>query len=92
MCPDLRRPPGGRSVLPVGALYTQDRSIRGFAMFNATTDEQRRAADDINRWAAAGQLKAPSYRAFPLDQTAEAQRVMEAATGGGAIKAVVTID
>ena len=78
-----------KAVLPVGPLYTRDGSIRGFAMFNAPPDEQRRAADDINRWAAAGRLKAPIHRTFPLDATAEAQRLMEGAAAGGAFKAVI---
>ncbi len=80
-----------KPVLPVGSLYPRDCSIHGFAMFNATPEVHRQAADDINRWVAAGQLKPPHHQTFSLDATAEAQRLMEAATTGGAIKAVVTI-
>jgi NADPH2:quinone reductase len=53
-------------------------------MFNATPDEQRRCADDINRWAGAGQLRPLIGRVFPLDQAQEAQRFLEANTLGGA--------
>lgn len=80
-----------RAVLPVGPLYTRDCSIRGFAMFNATPAEQEAAAADINRWAEAGQLRPPAYRAFPLAEAAEAQRTMEAAAAGGAVKAVLEL-
>ena len=51
-----RRPPAvsRRPVLRQGL------PLHGFAMFNATPDEQRAAADDINRWLAAGKLKPAS--------------------------------
>ena len=80
-----------KPVLPLGSLYTRDCSIRGFAMFNATPDAQRAAADAINGWVGAGRLKAPVARTFPLDQAADAQRMMEAAATGGATKAVLRI-
>lgn len=73
-----------KPTLPVGALYTRDCSIRGFAMFNATPDQQRRAADDINRWAGGGRLKAHIGKSFPLEAAAEAQALLEAKTMGGA--------
>src|SRR3954451_12528568 len=46
-----------RPVFPVGAFYTKDCRLLGFAMFNATSEEQGAAAADINRWLAAGKLK-----------------------------------
>jgi NADPH2:quinone reductase len=86
--PLLRR--GGRVVLiagrdarpsfPLGSFYPRDCSILGFAMFNATPDQQRRAADDINRWLASGKLAPQIGRTFPLAQTAEAQALLEANT------------
>ena len=46
-----------KPVFPVGPFYTRDGAIHGFAMFNASAEEQRRAADDINRWMAEGKLR-----------------------------------
>ena len=53
-------------VFPVGPFYVKGLSLFGFAMFNATPDEQRRCADDINRWLAEKKLRTlPSARRFP---------------------------
>ncbi|MBX3440083.1 MAG: zinc-binding dehydrogenase, partial [Planctomycetaceae bacterium] len=49
----------------------------GFAMFNASPDEQRRAADEMNRWAAAGQWRPLVGATFPLSEAAAAQRLQE---------------
>ena len=38
-----------RPQFPVGPFYVKGCSLFGFAMFNATADEQRAAADDLNR-------------------------------------------
>ena len=53
-------------------------------MFSATPDEQRRAADDINRWLAEKKLDVPIGRTFPLDQAAAAHRLLEENTLGKA--------
>lgn len=71
---------GARPVLPLGSFYTKNCSIHGFAMFNATPEEQRRCADDINRWASQGKLKAIVGREFPLDETARAEQFLESNT------------
>lgn len=71
-------------ALPLGAFYPRNCSLLGFAMFNATPEEQRRAADDINRWAEAGQLRPVVGRVFPLAEAAEAERFLEQNTLGGA--------
>ena len=39
-------------IFPVGPFYVKDLSLFGFAIFNATPEEQRRCAEDINRWLA----------------------------------------
>jgi NADPH2:quinone reductase len=49
-------------------------------MFKATATESRAAADDINRWLAAGKLKAHIGRVLPLAQAAEAHKLQEANT------------
>jgi NADPH2:quinone reductase len=46
-------------------------------MFNMTADEQRACAEDMNKWLAAGRLKAIIGKRFPLAETAEAHRLQE---------------
>jgi NADPH:quinone reductase len=69
-----------RPPFPVGPFYVKDLSLHGFVMFMATPDEQRAAAEDINRWMAQGKLKAKVDRTLPLSQTAEAHRLQEEST------------
>jgi NADPH2:quinone reductase len=73
-----------RPVFPVGPFYVKGLSLFGFAMFNATPDEQRSCAEDINRWLAAGKLKPLIGKTFPLSQSADAHRFLEENTLGGA--------
>jgi NADPH2:quinone reductase len=53
-------------------------------LFNVPAAEQRAAADDINRWMAAGKLKANIDRVLPLDEVVAAHRLQEENTIGGA--------
>jgi NADPH2:quinone reductase len=71
-------------VFPVGAFYTKDLSLYGFAMFNASPAEERACAADINRWLTAGQLRVPIGKTFPLSEAAAAQRIQEENTLGKA--------
>jgi NADPH:quinone reductase len=84
-----------KPVLPLGAFYPRDCSLIGFAMFNATPAEQRLAAVDINRWVEVGKLKPHIGRVFPLAEAADAERLLEQNTVGGAGtlsgKVVITI-
>ena len=64
-------------IFPVGPFYVKGLSLFGFAMFNATSAEQRRCADDINRWLAAGKLSIPIGRTFLLAQAAAAHQLLE---------------
>jgi NADPH2:quinone reductase len=66
-----------RPVFPNGPFYTRDLSLFGFAMFNAAPDEQRKCAEDINRWLADGKLKAPVGRKLALAEAAAAHRLQE---------------
>lgn len=66
-----------RPIFPVGPFYVKDCSMHGFAMFNATQDEQRACSEDINRWLASGQLQPRIDRVLPLSQAAEAHRLQE---------------
>ena len=82
--------------LPFGSFYPRDCSILGFAMFNASPDEQRRAADDIVKWTEAGQLKIPIGKTFPLEEAAQSHKFLDEAAiqGSGKLvgKVVITID
>jgi NADPH2:quinone reductase len=71
-----------RPAFPVGPFYVKGCSLHGFAMFNATPDEQRAAADDINRWLVEGKIKPRIDRIMPLDQAAAAHRLQEENTIG----------
>jgi NADPH2:quinone reductase len=79
--------PRGRMILmagrqaqptfPVGPFYVKWLSLYGFAMFNATPEEQRRCADDINRWLVEKRLHVVIGRTFRLAEAAEAHRLQE---------------
>lgn len=66
-----------RPVFPVGPFYVKDCSIHGFAMFNASPEEQQAAARDLNRWMSEGQLKPRIDRVLPLAEAAAAHRLQE---------------
>lgn len=73
-----------RATLPIGPFYTRDCSIHGFAMFNATPEEQRAAAEDINRWMSEGKLRPVIGRVMKLSEAAAAHRLQEDNTLRGA--------
>jgi NADPH2:quinone reductase len=73
-----------RPQFPVGPFYVKGCHLYGFAMFNATPDEQRAAAKDINRWLVEGKLKPRIDRVMPLAEAAAAHRLQEENTVGKA--------
>jgi NADPH2:quinone reductase len=73
-----------RPPFPVGPFYVKGCKLVGFAMFNATPDEQRAAAEDINRWLVEGKITPRIDRVMPLDQAAAAHRLQEENTVGKA--------
>jgi NADPH2:quinone reductase len=73
-----------RPQFPVGPFYVKGCKLVGFAMFNATPEEQRTAADDINRWLAEAKIKPRIDRIMPLDEAAAAHRLQEENTVGKA--------
>lgn len=79
--------------LPLGAFYPRNCAIFGFAMFNATAEEQARCAADINRFIEDGVLKPIVGRTFPLASTAAAERFLEENTlkGVGSLTGKVVI-
>lgn len=64
-----------RPQFPVGPFYTKDLTLVGFAMFNGTQDEQRHAADAINKLLASGQLKPHIGRTMKLSEAAAAHQL-----------------
>ena len=56
--------------------------MHGFALFNATAEELRASAEEINQLTAKGALRAHIGRVFPLAQAAEAHRLQEESTLG----------
>jgi NADPH2:quinone reductase len=71
-----------RPPFPVGPFYVKGCRLYGFAMFNATTDELRTAANDVNRWLAAGNIRPCIDRVLPLAETGSAHRLQEESTVG----------
>lgn len=66
-----------RPPFPHGPFYVKDLTLYGYAMFNATPEEQRRCAEDINRWLAEKKLHVPIGRVFKFSKAAEAHRLQE---------------
>ncbi|MFI6681530.1 NADPH:quinone reductase [Kribbella sp. NPDC050470] len=71
-----------RPVLPIGALYTRDASIRGFVISNASAGDLADAAKLINGQLAAKRLRARTRPALPLSAAADAHRQMESGVRG----------
>lgn len=66
-----------RPVFPVGAFYTKDCSMHGFAITNATGQELQDCAKAINAALGSGKLKARISRVMPLSDAAAAHRLLE---------------
>ncbi|MBI3822300.1 MAG: NADPH:quinone reductase [Planctomycetes bacterium] len=64
-------------TFPVGPFYVKDLALHGFAMFNATPDEQRTCANDINRWLAMKKLHMHIGKTFKIAEAAAAHRFLE---------------
>ncbi len=65
---------------PVGPFYVNELRMAGFAMFNASPDEQRTAALQMNRWWEAGKWRPQIGARFPLAEAAKAHALQEANT------------
>src|SRR5262245_5700668 len=64
-------------LFPVGPFYVKDLSLFGFAMFNASPDEQRVCAKEINRWLSEKKLTVPIGKTFKISEAAAAHRLQE---------------
>ncbi|WP_422733117.1 NADPH:quinone reductase [Micromonospora sp. WMMD558] len=71
-----------RPVLPMGALYTRDASIRGFVISNASAADLAEAAAVVNDLLATNRLISRINGTYPLTAAAEAHRQMEAGVKG----------
>jgi NADPH2:quinone reductase len=85
-----------KPILPLGAFYPRNCAIFGFAMFNATPQQQRRCATEIVHWIEEGVLKPIVGQSFPLSAAPDAERLLEEVTlkGAGSLtgKVVITIE
>jgi len=66
-----------RPEFPVGPFYVKDLRLFGFAMFNATPDEQRVCANAINAQFERGHWRPMIGRTLKLSEAAEAHRLQE---------------
>ncbi|WP_067169988.1 NADPH:quinone reductase [Microtetraspora niveoalba] len=66
-----------RAEIPIGSLYTRDARLLGFAISNAATADLADAAALVNRLLAAGALRVRVGEILPLDQDADAHRMLE---------------
>ena len=62
---------------PVGPFYVNDLRMVGFAMFNASPDEQRASAEALNALGKAGTWKPVIGKTVPLSEAAAAHRLQE---------------
>lgn len=69
-----------RPEFPVGPFYVKGCSLHGFAMFNASANQQREAAEDINNWLNEGKITPKIDRILPLSQAAAGHKLQEEST------------
>ncbi|MBX3444503.1 MAG: NADPH:quinone reductase [Planctomyces sp.] len=72
-----------RPEFPVGPFYVNDLRMFGFAMFNASPDEQRAAAERMNAEFELGRWAPRIGCRFALEETGAAHRLQEDNTLGG---------
>lgn len=68
---------GANPAIPVGALYTRDVTLHGFAISNAPVSDLAAAAATINRLLATGRLQVRVGATYRLAQAAQAHAAME---------------
>ena len=72
-----------RPEFPVGSFYTKDLRMCGFAMFNASDQEQRICGEAINQLAANGGWNPPIGARFGLSESVTAHQLQQDNTIGG---------
>jgi NADPH2:quinone reductase len=73
-----------RPVFPLGAFYVNDLRMLGFAMFNASPEEQRQSAEQMNEWFEEGKWRPQIGRVMKLSEASAAHRLQEDNTLHGA--------
>ncbi len=73
-----------RPEFPVGPFYVKDLRAIGFAMFNASAEEQRQAAEQLNQFYRDGRWKPQIGKVLPLSEAAAAHQLQEDNTLSGA--------
>lgn len=73
-----------RPEFPLGKFYTNDLRLFGFAMFNASSDEQKDAGRHLGQLYEAGAWKPQVGKTFPLAEAAAAHKLQEENTLHGA--------
>jgi len=79
-------------VFPVGPFYVKDLALFGFAMFNASADERRRCAEDINRWMSEKKLRPVIGRTFRLSEAAPAHHDIKAVCKKSELSNILTAE
>lgn len=69
-----------RPQFPIGPFYVKDLRLIGFAMFNASPDEQRECATHLNMLYETGQWRPNISKTFPLSEAVAAHQLQEANT------------
>jgi len=69
-----------RPKFPLGQFYTNDLSLIGFAMFNASPDEQRACAEQMNEWFTAGTWSPQIGKTMHLPEAAKAHQIQQSNT------------
>jgi NADPH2:quinone reductase len=64
-------------IFPLGQFYPKDLALFGFAMFNASPDEQRVCAEDLNFWYAEKKLQVHIGKRFKFAEAAAAHKFLE---------------
>lgn len=71
-----------RPQFPVGPFYVKDCKMYGFAMFNASPEEQSVCAADINKWLSENKIRPLIDRILPLSEAPQAHKLQEENTLG----------
>ena len=87
----------GRDAMPpfpIGKFYVNDLKMCGFAMFNATDEEQRHAAEYMNTAFINNQWKPQVGKTFSLDEAALAHQLQEENTlqGSGTLAGKIVLE
>lgn len=83
-----------RPEFPIGPFYVNDLRMIGFAMFNASPEEQNDCAKTINVLHENGAWDSNIGRTFPLSEAAAAHRLQEDNTlhGAGTLRGKIVLD